>query len=42
MIIDFNKAYNPYCTYNPSHSCPIPPEENDLSIRIEAGVKDFK
>lgn len=42
MIIDFNKAYNPYCTYNPSYSCPIPPEENDLSIRIEAGVKDFK
>lgn len=41
MIIDFNKAYNPYCAYNPRYSCPIPPKENDLLIRIEAGVKDF-
>src|SRR5690554_5334908 len=42
LLIDFNKAYNPYCTYNPRYSCPIPPEENDLLVRIEAGVKDFK
>lgn len=42
IIIDFNKAYNPYCAYNPTYSCPIPPIENDLLIRIEAGVKDFK
>lgn len=42
IIIDFNKAYNPYCVYNPRYSCPIPPKENDLQIRIEAGVKDFK
>lgn len=41
MVIDFNKAYNPYCAYNPKYSCPIPPEENDLLIRIEAGVMDF-
>lgn len=41
FIIDFNKAYNPYCAYNPRYSCPIPPKENDLLIRIEAGVKDF-
>lgn len=38
LIIDFNKAYNPYCAYNPIYSCPIPPEENDLEVRIEAGV----
>lgn len=37
--IDFNKAYHPYCAYNYSYSCPIPPEENDLKIKIEAGVK---
>lgn len=37
--IDFNKAYNPYCAYNHSYSCPIPPKENDLNVRIEAGVK---
>lgn len=42
IILDFNKAYNPYCVYNPGYSCPIPPKENDLPIRIEAGVKDFQ
>lgn len=41
MIIDFNKAYNPYCAYNERYSCPIPPKENDLQLRIEAGVKAF-
>lgn len=41
LVIDFNKAYNPYCAYNKNYSCPIPPKENDLPIRIEAGVKDF-
>lgn len=41
MVIDFNKAYNPYCAYNARYSCPIPPKENDLLIRIEAGVKAF-
>uniref|UniRef100_UPI00404A52DE DUF1684 domain-containing protein n=1 Tax=Flavobacterium sp. TaxID=239 RepID=UPI00404A52DE len=41
-IIDFNKAYNPYCAYNEKYSCPIPPPENDLPIEILAGVKKFK
>ncbi|MAZ71978.1 MAG: hypothetical protein CMC70_02415 [Flavobacteriaceae bacterium] len=41
LVLDFNKAYNPYCAYNPNYSCPIPPPENDLSVHIEAGVKDF-
>lgn len=41
IVIDFNRSYNPYCAYNPRYSCPIPPKENDLQIRIEAGVKDF-
>lgn len=41
IIIDFNKAYNPYCAYNTKYSCPIPPKENDLLVRIEAGVKAF-
>lgn len=41
LVIDFNKAYNPYCAYSKRYSCPIPPRENDLRIRIEAGVKDF-
>jgi uncharacterized protein (DUF1684 family) len=42
IIIDFNKAYNPYCTYNPKYSCPIPPKENDLAIEIKAGFKKYK
>lgn len=41
MIIDFNKAYNPYCAYNHKYSCPIVPLENDLKITILAGVKKF-
>ncbi len=41
VIINFNKAYNPYCAYNHKYSCPIVPRENDLNIAIEAGVKKF-
>jgi len=41
IIIDFNKAYNPYCAYNHKYSCPIPPEENKLEVAIKAGVKAF-
>lgn len=41
VIIDFNKAYNPYCAYNHKYSCPIVPLENDLKIAILAGVKKF-
>ena len=41
VIIDFNKAYNPYCAYNPVYSCPIVPLENELPIEIKAGVKKY-
>ena len=41
IIIDFNKAYNPYCAYNSKYSCPIPPAENNLSVAIPAGVKAY-
>jgi uncharacterized protein (DUF1684 family) len=41
IVLDFNKLYNPYCAYNKRYSCPIPPKQNDLLVRIEAGVKDF-
>ena len=41
VVIDFNKAYNPYCAYNGRYSCPIPPEENNLEIAIPAGVKNY-
>lgn len=39
VTIDFNKAYNPYCLYNSKYTCPIPPKENRLPIRVEAGMK---
>ena len=42
FLIDFNYAYNPYCAYNDKWSCPIPPKENRLKVRIEAGEKNFK
>lgn len=38
-VIDFNVAYNPYCVYNPKYSCPIPPAENHIPVRIEAGAR---
>jgi uncharacterized protein (DUF1684 family) len=42
IVIDFNKAYNPYCAYSPDYSCPIPPQENHLEIKILGGVKKPK
>lgn len=41
VVIDFNRCYNPYCAYGDGWSCPIPPQENFLDTRIEAGVKDY-
>ena len=41
LVIDFNSAYNPYCTYDEKYSCPIVPRDNYLSIKINAGVKAF-
>ena len=41
IIIDFNKAYNPYCAYNHKYSCPIPPAENNLQVAIPTGVKAY-
>jgi uncharacterized protein (DUF1684 family) len=39
IILDFNKAYNPYCAYTYGYSCPVPPKENSLNIEIKAGIK---
>lgn len=41
FIIDFNKAYNPYCAYNDRYSCPIPPAANHLNVEIKAGELAF-
>lgn len=41
-LLDFNKAYNPYCAYvSGVYNCPIPPAENDLPVKIQAGEKNF-
>lgn len=40
--LDFNKAYNPYCAYSETYSCPLPPRENLLPIPIRAGEKTYK
>jgi uncharacterized protein len=40
-IIDFNKAYNPYCAYTPLYTCPIPRKEDHIDLNIEAGEKNF-
>ncbi|MEQ9437970.1 MAG: DUF1684 domain-containing protein [Cyclobacteriaceae bacterium] len=41
LEMDFNLAYNPYCAYNPTFSCPLPPQENVMDVPIEAGEKAF-
>ena len=42
LLIDFNKAYNPYCAYESGkYNCPIPPIENRLPVAIRAGEKIY-
>jgi uncharacterized protein (DUF1684 family) len=40
-LVDFNTAYNPYCTYNPEYICPLPPSHNTLDLEIRAGEKNY-
>ena len=37
VVLDFNRSYNPPCTFTPYATCPLPPKENNLAVRIEAG-----
>ena len=39
--LDFNKAYNPPCALNDFATCPLPPLENHLKLRVEAGEKTY-
>ena len=41
VIIDFNLCYNPYCSYSPKYSCPIPPAANNLNVEIPVGEKKY-
>lgn len=38
-VLDFNTAYNPYCAYNPTYACPLPPAENKLTVSVKAGER---
>ncbi len=40
-VLDFNYAYNPYCVYNPTFSCPLPPAQNRLTVALPAGEQQF-
>jgi hypothetical protein len=43
ILLDFNKAYNPYCAYvSGKYNCPIPPKENALPVAIKAGEKAYQ
>ena len=42
FLVDFNVAYNPYCAYNETWSCPITPAENRLRVPIRAGEQLFE
>jgi len=37
VVLDFNKAYNPPCAFTPYATCPLPPKQNRLPVRIAAG-----
>ena len=37
--LDFNRAYHPFCVFNPSYICPVPPRENRLPVAIRAGER---
>jgi uncharacterized protein (DUF1684 family) len=41
VVLDFNKAYNPPCVFTPYATCPLPPAQNRLALRIEAGEKKY-
>lgn len=41
-LVDFNRAVNPYCAYDATIACPIPPVENRLAYRVSAGEMTFE
>ncbi len=42
VLLDFNRAYNPFCAYNVEFSCPIVPEVNHLELPVRAGVMAYR
>jgi uncharacterized protein len=42
VTLDFNRAYNPPCAYNPYTTCPVPPPQNRLTVAIPAGERIYR
>ena len=40
-LVDFNRSYNPYCSYNPNYICPLPPAQNHLPFAVLAGERSY-
>ncbi len=41
VLLDFNKAYNPPCAFTPYATCPLPPKQNRMQTRVEAGELNY-
>jgi uncharacterized protein (DUF1684 family) len=41
VVLDFNRAYNPPCAFTAFATCPLPPPQNRLKVRVEAGEKRY-
>jgi len=41
-VLDFNKAYNPWCAYSKNYACPFIPPENWTRVPVQAGEKHYK
>jgi uncharacterized protein len=41
VILNFNRAHNPYCAYSPYSTCPLPPPQNWLKLPVPAGEKKY-
>jgi uncharacterized protein len=41
VVLDFNQAYNPPCAFTLYATCPLPPKQNRLAVRIEAGEMKY-
>jgi len=41
VVVNFNTAYNPPCAFTAFATCPLPPAQNRLGLRVEAGEKKY-
>ena len=41
VVLDFNKSYNPPCAFTAYATCPLPPPQNWMPVRIEAGELNY-